>query len=109
MPEYRTSAEWDAQTKQENRVRAVLDQAVRDGGSMLAAMALGEPQDVVELWVDRLWNGLRDNLSDHRPAPNPELRDRPDEDRLCAIALLLTERMNAESDPLLREINEVHE
>jgi hypothetical protein len=107
--EYRTPAEQAAQAEHEERVRAVLDQAVRDGGSMFAAMALGEPKGVVEMWIDRLWDGLRDNLSDDLPPAHPELTDRPDEDRLYAIVLLLTDRMNAEAEVVLRSICEVGE
>lgn len=102
MPEYRTPEEAQAQQAREARVRAVLDQAVADGVSCLVAIALGEPAGVVELWIDRFWDGLRDNLSDQHP--DRILGDgssAPEEDRLTAISLLLADRIHAGAEQLL--------
>lgn len=103
MPEYRTPDEEQAQEQHEVRVHAVLDQAVRDGASLVAAMALDEPADVVELWIDRLWDGLRDNLVDGRPDRCGMRQD----DRLKAIVLLLTDRMRDEGLAIVRSVMEV--
>jgi hypothetical protein len=101
MNEYRRPDEWQAQTDHEDRVRAVLDRAVHDGASLLAAMDLGEEATVVESWVNALWNGLRDNLSDERQ----EVAGLLQEDRLTAIGMLLYDRMNAEADELLDAVH----
>lgn len=87
MPEYRTSEEDRAQLEREVQIRVVLDQAVTDGASLLAAMELAEAPDVVEMWIDRLWDGLRDSLDD--------------EARLEAIVLLLRDRIGAAGRQLL--------
>lgn len=79
--EYRTPEEHQRQKEQLARVRPALAQAVTDMSFCKAAMALGEPQDVVELWVDRCWNSLRDALDG--------------EDRLAAILLLLDGQADA--------------
>lgn len=94
MPDHRTPGEIDA------RIQAVLDQAVLDGGSLMAAIDLGEPADVVEMWNDRLYDGLRANLVDV---------DVRGDERLRAIVLLLTSRINAESRSILRQIKQVAE
>lgn len=62
-------------------VRQILDQAAADGVSLVAAMQFGEPAEVVDMWVDRLWDGLRDNLDEER--------------RLLALVMLLEPRMVA--------------
>jgi hypothetical protein len=105
VSDYRTPEEERAQEEHEARIRAVLDRAVIDGGSLLAAMQLGEPAEVVEMWTNRLWNGLRDNLSDDRPGTETLLQ----EDRLAAIVLLLTDRIYAESESILRQVRQVAE
>jgi hypothetical protein len=91
-PEYRTPEEQEQQAEHEARVRGVLDQAVHNGASLMAAMAYGSPPEVVEHWVDALWDGLRDGLTDTRTPPG-ELTM---EDRLTAIVLLLEDRIEAE-------------
>ena len=93
MSDYRTPEEDREQVEQEARVRAALDQTVRDAAMLMVAMELGEPFDVVELWVDRTWDGLRDAL-------DPE-------DRLTAILLLLNDRIDAEADAILRSVRGV--
>lgn len=102
MSHYRRPDEWQAQSQHEARVRAVLDQAVHDGASLLAAMDLGEEATVVERWVNALWNGLRAGLSDERPG-RAGLHM---EDRLTAIVMLLHARMDDEADELLRAVEE---
>lgn len=99
-PEYRTPEELQAQEQQHARVRAVLDRAVHDGASFKLAAMFGEPPEVAERWVNTLWDGLRDNLSDDRP----DMAGLRQEDRLTAIALLLDERINAEVDSVLRSV-----
>lgn len=101
MPEYRTPDEEQAQAAHEQRVQAVIEQAVADGVSCSIAITLGEPADVVELWTDRFWDGLRDRLSDDHPVP-PGSNLMADEDRLTAVALLLRERIQAEAAQILR-------
>lgn len=100
MAEYRTPDEEQAAIEQSRRVRAVLEQAVHDGASCMAAMDLGEPQDVVELWIDRVWDGLREGLVDEPTGGNCN------GDRLAAIVLLLQTRMRAGADMALREVRE---
>lgn len=100
MPEYRTPEEDRAQDELNARIELILDQAVRDGASYMVAAELGEPENVVELWIDRIWNGLRDGLSDRHPQ-QAGMRLKPDEDRLAAIVFLLQERMTEESQRIL--------
>jgi hypothetical protein len=104
MSEHRTPEETDAR---DDRIKAVLDQAVKDGGSLMAAIDLNEPADVVELWIDRLYDGLRDNLTDD-VEDEVDQRLRGDE-RLRAIVLLLTERIAAESASILWQVKQVAE
>jgi len=92
MPDYRTPEEDRADDERDARIRVVLDQAITDGASCKAAMVLGEPQDVVELWIDRVWDGLRDGLEP--------------EDRIAAIILLLNEETNAGYRTVMRSIGE---
>jgi hypothetical protein len=98
-PEYRTPDEVQFTDDQEARIRAVLDQAVHDGASCKLAMMFGDEPDVVERWVDAVWNGLRDGLADDQD--HPTLRA---EDRLAAIVLLLDQRMDAEVASVLRSV-----
>lgn len=100
QPEYRTPEEVRQQNEHEQYVRRVLDQAVHNGASLFTAMRLDEDPAVVEQWIDRLWNNLRAGLVDERPRPQADGYRR--EDRLTAIVMLLTDRMNAESDQMLR-------
>jgi hypothetical protein len=102
MNPYRRPDEWQSQHDHDARIRAVLDQAVADGASLLAAMDLGEEATVVERWVNALWNGLRDGLSDERQ----EVAGLLQEDRLAAIAMLLHDRMNAEAAELLDAVED---
>jgi len=104
MTEYRTPDEDRAQKEHDARVKAVLDKAVHDGASCKVAMTLGEPPEVVERWVNTIWDGLRDALSDDRPDLAGSLRQ---EDRLTAITLLLDERMTAEHDAILAGLRKV--
>jgi hypothetical protein len=103
VTEYRTPDQEAAQQQEADRIAKVLEQAVRDGTSLVAAMALGEPPDVVERWVDAVWNGLRDGLSDDRTDRNG-LRQ---EDRLMAIVMLLNQRMHYDAHTILRSVREV--
>lgn len=105
MSEYRTPDEDRASAEQDARIQAAFNQAVTDGGSLMAAITLGEPAEVVEMWTNRLWNGLRDNLSDDRPPVGSLMQ----EDRLAAIVLLLTDRIHAESESILRQVRQVAE
>jgi hypothetical protein len=79
LEDYRTPEELARQCGEDAYVTQVMAEAVDAGAHLLAAMALGEPQDVVELWTDKVWNGLRDNLDG--------------EERLHAIVLLLSDRI----------------
>jgi hypothetical protein len=108
MSEYRSPEEDQLQDEDHARINAVLDQAVIDGGSLFAAMKLKEPQDVIELWCDRLWGGLRDGLVDGRKRC-PEAPLLPREDRLSAIVMLLEDRMFAESKKVLDAVREAAE
>jgi len=100
MPEYETPAESLARQQQRDRVGKVLDQAIRDGVSLKVAMSLDEPPDVVMRWVDALWNGLRDGLSDDHDHPTMRM-----EDRLTAITMLLEPRMDDQVATILRGLH----
>jgi hypothetical protein len=102
MPEYRTPEEGRASIEQDGRVRAVLDKATHDGASLMVAMRLGEPADVVARWIDAVWNGLRDGLPEGE-LDHPTLRL---DDRLTAIVMLLEDRMDAESQKVLRGLSD---
>ncbi len=105
MNEYRTPEEQQQQAEREARVRGVLDQAVHNGASLVAAMAYGGAPEVVERWCDALWDGLRDGLTDRPPAPG-ELAS-AGEDRLTAIVLLLEDRIEAERVRIMAPAPEV--
>jgi len=96
-PEYRTPDEYHAHNVQRARIRLILDNAISDGAMVKTAICLAEPAHVVDLWVDRLWNRLRDALTDDI---------RGCEDRLAAIILLLEDRMSADAAELLQTIRE---
>jgi hypothetical protein len=76
--DYRPPDEVEAQHAALVRIHGTLDRAVDSGALLIAAMNLDEPQATVDLWVDRLWNRLRDELGP--------------EDRLRAIVDLLAPR-----------------
>lgn len=103
MTEYRTPSENEAQQEHETRVRAVLDHAIRDGASLVAAMQLDEAPEVVERWVDTFHDGLRDNLSDD----GPDVAGLRLEDRIAAIVLLLEPQIEAAARELLAEVRNV--
>lgn len=104
MSDYREPEEWQATYTEDARIEAVLDQAVRDGVSLRMAMRLREPAEVVERWVDALWDGLRGNLIDDRPDDGTGMyRD----DRLRAIILLLTDRIDRDARAGLDALREV--
>jgi hypothetical protein len=93
MSDYRTPEEDQQQEEQVARITQVLSQAISNAAYLKVAMHLREPQDVVELWVDKAWDGLRDQLDG--------------EDRLAAILLLLDDRINREFRTILRPVPEV--
>jgi hypothetical protein len=103
MAEYRTPDEEQQTEAHRDRVQRVLDQAARNAASLLAAMKLGEPPEVVDMWVDRLWDGLRDSLSDDHPDGRGTLR--ADEDRLLAIVMLLERAADRESDAVIAAVS----
>lgn len=105
MSDYRTPEEEQASAAHNARVQAALDQIVKDGISLTVAMQLGEPADVVEEWINRFWNGMRDNLSDDRP----DIAGMCQEDRLAAIHLLLWPRISAGAEQVMREYRQVAE
>lgn len=100
MPEYRTPEEEQASAEHDARIRKVLDRAIGDGVSCRLAMRMGEPPEVVERWVNTLWNGLRESLSDDRP----DVAGLKQEDRLAAIVMLLRDRMDEEARAILQEV-----
>jgi hypothetical protein len=102
VSDYRKPGEQRASDRQDARIRKVLDQAVHDGASCKAAMMLGESPDVVEQWVNKIWNGLRDGLAGE--SEHPELRA---EDTLAAIIGLLEERMSAEAQALIDPVEDL--
>ena len=104
MTDYRTPEQEQATREQDARIQGVLDQAVRDGGSLMAAIQLDEPADVVEMWISRLYGGLR-ALEDDRPCDFNLRNDEP----LRAIVLLLTDRITEEAASIIRQIKQVAE
>jgi hypothetical protein len=92
MSTERTPEEIEANEAARTAVEAVLEQAHRDLTSWNVAEALDESPTVCEAWLDRLWNGLRDNLSA--------------EQRLEAIVLLLEPRAIAEANQILDKVGE---
>lgn len=103
MNEYRTPEEEQQQTEDYARIRAILDQVVHAGASCKVAMVLGESPEVVERWVNVVWDGMRDNLTDRRDGPGTLTG----EDRLTAILMLLEDRMTDEAVSILRGMREV--
>lgn len=88
--EYRTPEERQKQLDDKMRIAQALQQAHADGVSLLAAIKLGEPPAVVEAWVDRLWNGLRENLSGN--------------DRLQALLIFMEPALQADAEQLISEV-----
>lgn len=81
LDRYRTPAEQAEEAARDAQVKKVLDRATLDGASLLVAMNSGETPEVVERWVDQLWDNLRAGLvADERPGHC---------ERLHAIVLLL--------------------
>jgi hypothetical protein len=93
MPEYRTPREEQVQYAHQLRVKAVLDQAVSDATSCRLAIRMGEPPEVVERWVDAIWDGLRDGLSDTRQPAEGITQ----EDRLLAIVMFIGHKADDEA------------
>jgi vacuolar-type H+-ATPase subunit E/Vma4 len=75
MPEYRTPEEEAETAIRRARIQLAIDKAMQNAAAVLTAMTLEEPPQVVDLWVDKLWNDLRNRLSD--------------EERLTAIVMLI--------------------
>lgn len=98
MNEYRTPEEDKAVEEQYIRVARIIDRAVENGASLVAAMILGESQDVVERWTNALWDGLRTGLSGR--AEHPRIRSRS-EDVYAAVVLLIEDRIRARADAIL--------
>lgn len=86
LNDYRTPEEIAEDNREWLHIRSVLADAAEAGASLYAAMRLGEPQDVIELWTDRMWNGVRDSL-DH-------------EQLVTAVLELLSAAMWAKADRL---------
>jgi hypothetical protein len=99
--EYRTPDEESAQLAHRARVSEVLAQALADATSLFTAMGLDEPPDVVELWVNRLWDGLRDGLRDDRVQDPPTTIN--GEDRLLAVVMLIENRARDAARALVAE------
>lgn len=102
MPEYRRPEEEQIKHEHDAYVQKILDQALRDGTSLMVAMRLGEPAQVVEHWINTLWDGLRDNLTDDRP----DRGGLKQEDRLKAIVLLLQPQVAEAAQAILQGMAE---
>lgn len=87
----RTPAEQEANADLDTYVAGVLDLAVADYASWLAADHLDEPPEVCERWIDTLWDNLRTRLGG--------------EQRLRAILLLLESRAVVQADRLLAAVD----
>jgi hypothetical protein len=92
MSTERTPEEKQADAAARDAVAKVLEQAHRNLTSWNVAEALDESPAVCEAWLDRLWDGLRDNLNG--------------EQRLWAIVLLLEPRAIAECNQILAKVGE---
>jgi vacuolar-type H+-ATPase subunit E/Vma4 len=90
MNAYRTPEERAEQYRRRTRIQAILDQARTDATSLLAAMELNESPEVVETWINRLWNRLRDHLDG--------------ESRLQAIVMLIEADAHEAADELTGEV-----
>jgi hypothetical protein len=80
VSDYRTPEEQDEQAA---HIRSVLTDAVHTGASLRMAVILGLPQDAIDQWGRRLWDGLRAGLDE-------------DGDPLAAILQLLDGRIDDE-------------
>lgn len=100
VDDYRTPDEQQATADHNAHVQKVLDQALSDGVSCRLAILMGAPAEVVEHWTDAIWDGLREGLSDDRP----DRAGLVQEDRLCAIVLLLEDRMDEQAQAILAEV-----
>lgn len=101
MTEYRTSAEEQAQDAQDVHVRLVLDRAVQDAVSCNVAMMLGEPPEVVDRWVDTVWDNARCGLVDGYQAAGLRM-----DDRLRAVFMLLQPQIDAEVNRIMDSIGD---
>lgn len=86
---YRTPEQLADDEADWQRINALLERAVSNSASALAAAHYGEPQETVDHWIDAVWNELRNELSP--------------EDRLYAIIRLLAPRARAACRRLLEE------
>jgi hypothetical protein len=92
MPEYRTPEE-EAQTAiQRARIQLTLDKAMRNATSVLTAMTLDESPEVVDMWVDKLWNELRQQLNG--------------EERLTAIVMLIQSAARDQAEAALKGLDD---
>jgi hypothetical protein len=62
IEDYRTGEEISEMYEEAAYTTQVLSEAIDAGAHLLTAMDLDEPQAVIELWTNKLWNGLRDRL-----------------------------------------------
>lgn len=92
MHEYRTPDEEAKQEQTREHIRAVLSEVIESGASLFFMMETNEEPELVELWIDKLWNTLRHNLDG--------------EERMQAILMLLeptirmrTHRLHRDFDP----------
>lgn len=91
MTDYRTPDEHAQQDAERYRVRRVVAAARRAATSLFVAMRLDEPEETIALWTDRVWDGLRDNMSD--------------EDRLLAIIMLIEGEADSAAQRELRALD----
>ena len=104
---YRSPEEIKFSDERDAYVKGVLENAVRNSGFLLAAIEMNEPQEVIDKWTDKLWDELREQLTDHTEWVNITINNGskvvrvPHEDRLTAIVLLITEQANQQAQRLI--------
>lgn len=90
MSDYLTPAETVHGDREDAYIVDVLAQAATNEASLITAMRLGEPADVVHSWVDRLYDQLRARLTP--------------EQRLRAVILLLQDEAEETADKLIAAV-----
>lgn len=63
LENYHTPRELQKLNNDVATIEKILAVATENGASVLASMLLNEPRKTVDVWTDKIWDGLRDSLT----------------------------------------------
>ncbi len=103
--DYRTADEIAAYQFGDEMIQNILGDAVDDLASMDLAMTVGAEQEVVEHWVNRAHDRLRERLAPIEVGcPDPQCQYDRTEDLIRAIVLLLSPAAGAQACQVLNSV-----